>query len=427
MKIDPEMLEWATPRQARYIELINKHGSIRAAARSEGVDESTVREAIHRLNKKARKKSLPHIGTPGFVPREHSVQLDESGNMQKEWLKEKPAPEFAVGGEDAGEARDGGGAYVKKGVSTLFDAEGNQVAQWVKTSLDKDKYAVMIRAAAAALSEDIPRIDPVPAPRGTDDDLCNQYTLTDSHVGMLAWKRETGADWDLGIAEDVLFNCFREMMLAAPMARVGIVCQLGDWLHFDSLTSVTPTSGHVLDADSRFPKVVKIAVRILRRVVDLALTRHDRVHVIDAEGNHDPASSVWLRVLFEALYENEPRVTVETSPLPYYVYQHGETMLGFHHGHMSKKERLPLLFAAKFPTIWGSTTKRYIHTGHYHHVDEKEHPGVKVIQHPTLAAPDAYAARGGWLSEREATALTYHKKFGLVARNTVTPEMVGAA
>ncbi|CAB3741156.1 hypothetical protein LMG22037_06465 [Paraburkholderia phenoliruptrix] len=52
---------------------------------------------------------------------------------------------------------------------------------------------------------------------------------------------------------------------------------------------------------------------------------------------------------------------------------------------------------------------------------------MTVIQHPTLAARDAYAARGGWLSERSATAITYHSQFGQVARNTVVPEMFEAA
>ncbi len=163
---------------------------------------------------------------------------------------------------------------------------------------------------------------------------------------------------------------------------------------------------------------------MLRRLVEAALLKHERVHVVLAEGNHDMASSVWLREMFTALYEDEPRVTIDSSVLPFYVYQHGETMLAFHHGHLVKLASLPLLFAAKFPEIWGTTKKRYCHTGHKHHVDEKEHPGITVIQHPTLAAPDAYAARGGWLSERQASSITYHDKFGQVARNTVTPEMV---
>lgn len=50
---------------------------------------------------------------------------------------------------------------------------------------------------------------------------------------------------------------------------------------------------------------------------------------------------------------------------------------------------------------------------------------MTVIQHSTLTARDAYAARGGWFSERQATSITYHKQWGQVERHTVTPEMLG--
>lgn len=73
---------------------------------------------------------------------------------------------------------------------------------------------------------------------------------------------------------------------------------------------------------------------------------------------------------------------------------------------------------------WGATTKRYVHTGHRHHVEEKEYCGITVVQHPTLAARDAYAARGGWIAERQVTAITYHKLYGRVHTDTVVPEML---
>ena len=123
------------------------------------------------------------------------------------------------------------------------------------------------------------------------------------------------------------------------------------------------------------------------------------------------------------MYENEPRIDVVDTPLPYYVYQHGETMLAWHHGHLKKNDQLPILFASQFHDMWGKTKKRYCHTGHRHHFDEKEHSGMYVVQHSTIAARDAYAARGGWMSERNMKAVTYHKKFGEVGRITVTPEM----
>ena len=155
----------------------------------------------------------------------------------------------------------------------------------------------------------------------------------------------------------------------------------------------------------------------------MALSKHDDVVVLMAEGNHDMVGSVWLRSLFDALYEKEPRVTVEKSPLPYYEYKHGKTALFFHHGHLRKVPQLPGVFAAQFSETWGSTKYRYAHTGHFHHKVEKEDMGCTITQHRTLAAKDSYAARGGYFAERKAECVTYHKDYGIVSTVNVTPEM----
>jgi hypothetical protein len=311
-----------------------------------------------------------------------------------------------------------------KGVSTYYDEEGKVRGQWVKSSADEEAREEARRIAFEALSQELPRLAAIPAPAVAMDSLCTVYTLTDSHVGAYCWAPESGEDWDLDIAERTLAGCFEKMIAASPDSRVAVVAQLGDFLHQDGIRAVTPTSEHLLDADGRFEKVIKIAIRILRRVVDMSLAKHEKVIVLMAEGNHDITSSIWLRTMFSALYENEPRVEVIGSPLPNYVYQHGQTMLAWHHGHLSKNDKLPMLFAAQFPKIWGSTTKRYAHTGHRHHVEEKEHTGMHVMQHTTLTARDAYAARGGWLSDRAVTAVTYHDKFGKHSTATICPEML---
>lgn len=418
----------ATARQIEFIGAIEKHGSLRKAEESLGVSQGLIARSMRRLRATAlratRLESIKPRGTDGFEPRGLTTAYDEHGAETGSWVREGPVSVAEPGGEDAGPARDGHDGYVVKGVSTYFGPGGEQRGQWVKTKLDDVRRAAAIEAAADALAADMPRLAPVARPLVTLAELCNLYTLTDSHVGMLAWHKEGGTDWDLSIAERTLIGCFEQMILSAPAARVAVINQLGDFLHYDSLTAVTPGHGHVLDADGRYPKMVEAAIRILRRIVDIALMQHDEVHLVLAEGNHDLASSVWLRKLFKALYENEPRITVNDSELPYYVYQHGTVMLGFHHGHLSRNDALPLLFAAQHPKLWGDTTKRYVHTGHRHHKDEKEHAGVTVVQHPTLAGRDAYAARGGWISERDATAMTYHARFGLVGRTTVTPEML---
>jgi hypothetical protein len=312
------------------------------------------------------------------------------------------------------------------GRSTLTDAEGNVVLEWTKTAEDKARADEAMRATAAAMADKLPRAAPVRTPVRTSADLCNLYTFTDYHLGMLAWGEEAGDDWDLKIAEKTLLGGFRAMIDQSPSAHTAVINIQGDFLHTDGLLPITPAHHHVLDADGRFSKIVAVAIRSIRALVAMALAKHTAVHLIIAEGNHDEASSVWLRLMFTALYDQEPRVEVNASELPFYAFQWGKTMLGFHHGHKVKNEALPLLFAAQFPEMWGQTKRRAIHCGHRHHTDEKEYNGVTVVQHPTLAARDAYAARGGWIADRAAQSITYHREYGQVGRVFVCPEMLAA-
>lgn len=389
-RVDEKLYEYCTVRQLEILEAVNKHQSLRGAAKALGCHPSLVNQALAMVEKKA--------AIFGYSPTHD--------------LTKKIAPGFMA-----------------KGHSTLYDLTKDgapATKQWVKTERDAEQREQIIRESIAALMQDVPRAVPTQYPEATVASLCNVITLTDVHVGAYAWGKETGADWDLSIAERDVTGAVQHLLEACPKAGTCVIAQLGDFLHQDGLAAVTPTSGHNLDSDSRFSKVVQVAIRILRHTVDAALERHAKVIVLVAEGNHDVAGSVWLRHLFGLLYEREPRVSVIDSELPYYCHQHGATMLGWAHGHLKKFDQLPLLFAAQFPTVWGTTSKRYIHTGHLHHKHEKEHSGVTVIQHPTIAARDAYAARGGWVADREMSAITYSDRWGQVARATVCPEMLAA-
>lgn len=314
--------------------------------------------------------------------------------------------------------------YLMGKVTVQRAADGSVERTWERQSPDLQNQREAMEAALEAIKADIPRMAPIPAPMTSLAALVTVYVITDFHLGALAWHREGGADWDVQIAERTGLAAMEALSAAAPQSEEGLVVVQGDFTHTDGMKAMTPTHGHLLDADSRFGKIADIAIRMIRRKVDIALMKHQRVRLIVCEGNHDEITSLWLRKLFACLYEKEPRVTVEDSELPYYAYRFGSVMLAFHHGHLKKNDHLPLLFAAQFSKMWGETTKRYCHTGHRHHVEEKEHSGMTVLQHPTLAARDAYAARGGWIAERAAQAITYHKDFGQVGRVLVTPEMV---
>lgn len=377
----------ATDRQEQYLDaMIASGGKLRPAARSLGMKHQPLLRAMRKLKERATMAGEgDYFQSPQAIPNPLTL----------------------------------------KGTTTLYK-DGVQQLQWVKTTADADQREALVRAACEAMAEDVPRLAPLPAPEAVQSALVNVYTMTDCHIGMMAWREEGGADWDLKIAERTLTGCFEDMVRRSPDAETAIIAQLGDLLHYDSLQAVTPTSGHLLDADGRFGKMVQVAIRVLRRLIDVALLKHRKVVLLPAEGNHDIASSVWMRCMFAALYENEPRVEVIQSETPYYAYQHGEVMLGWHHGHLKKPDQLPLLMAAQFAKMWGATVKRYAHLGDKHHLHEKEHSGMIVTQHPTLAARDAYASRHGWHALRSARSITYHAKVGEVSRIVTSPDMLEA-
>jgi hypothetical protein len=311
-----------------------------------------------------------------------------------------------------------------KGTSTLYGDDGKQKLQWVKTSIDHERQEQMMLEAVKAMASEIVPTAPLPMPAHTKSKLLNCYVITDYHLGAKSWGEETGADWDVQIAEQLLVDWFGAAIAQAPDAQTGVFAQLGDFLHYDGMQAVTPTSGHLLDADTRFQKIIRIAIGAIRRITAMLLLKHERVILLMAEGNHDLASSMWLRELFAALYDDEPRIEVITRPDPYYCVEHGQTSIFFHHGHKKKLEQLETVFVAKFREIYGRTKYSYAHTGHLHHNVMLERNTMQLEQHRTLASPDSHASRGGWISGRDAKVITYHADRGDVGRIIVSVDML---
>lgn len=383
------------------------HGKKHLAAEALGVNYKTFE---HRL-KVAAKRGM--LGTrpvmPGFAIKSVASKEGEA------WVRQT---------REHGEQFEVPAGHVTKGVSALVDADGRIIQAWHKTSQDAEAQTAAFAAMVAALKEDLPRVTMMLPPASVEDDLLNQFVVTDSHFGMLAHREETGADYDLKLAEQLLLDWFTAAVAGAPQAHTAVLAQLGDLLHHDSLESVTPARKHVLDADSRLHKVVRVVIRTLRRIIDMLLQKHRHVHVIMASGNHDPASSVWVRELLAAIYEDEPRVTIDTSPSLYYAYEWGRTALFFHHGHKRGVNNVDATLAGMFKEIFGRSAYAFAHVGHLHSDEGRKSALMYIERHETLAAPDAYAAGGGWLSGRSAKVITYSKEFGEVGRATLRPEMV---
>jgi hypothetical protein len=386
------------------IETWMRHGkSTTKAARELNVSEDTVRRSI-RLASSRGLMPGQHPAQPGFEIRTQSVQVDKDDQIKSQSFKYAKAP------GDAFEIPEG---QAEKGRSVLLDADGRTVQQWIKTNAHQktpEQYAKDFEAAFANFTPLAPSIAP---PVHSDDDRLTVYILADWHLGLFAYGAETGGpDWDLAIARRVLTETMLEVIETSPPSSRAIVLGLGDLLHADNARNQTDRSGNSLDVDTRYTKTCDTLSDLVAEMTEAVAAKHDQIDVIAKHGNHDEHSTVGLRQGLRMYWRNEDRVTVDTSPNPYYYHRFGVNLIGGVHGDKTKPKELPLILANSRPEDWAVSTTRHFHAGHIHHDTLVEMGGVHVYTHRAPVAQDAYHAAKGYLSGRSMRSFTYHVEKG---------------
>lgn len=177
---------------------------------------------------------------------------------------------------------------VLKGTSTLFDVDGSIVQQWVKTDVDKSVVLESLQAAIKSIASNAKPLAPIPVPQPADfSQYATMYLSADVHFGSLMWDKESGEDWNVEKADELLRNAYDYLFVTSPNSKIGIVADLGDLLEVDNFDSKTPKSGNILPTDSRFPKILKAAYHALIYAIQRALEKHEVVYFINISGNHD--------------------------------------------------------------------------------------------------------------------------------------------
>jgi hypothetical protein len=384
--MDPKLLEFCTPRQREMLEPLTRGLSQREAAKESGALQGNICRALKAVKVKAAMR--------GYSP-EHDLTV-------------AAAPGFLV-----------------KGTSTLYK-DGVPKIQWVKTKLDHEANTQRLIETIETIGESFRgRSIKVPSPKRTSADLLAVIPMGDPHLGMYAWRDETGNDFDCDIAEAQLVAAVRQTVDSLPPCKTCILLNLGDFFHSDTLENQTRRSGNALDVDTRWARVMAIGIRVMRECVDYALTRHTNIIVRNNIGNHDEQSSVMLGLALKMYYENNKRVTVDISPNPFWFHEFGRVLIGSTHGDRTKPEALPGIMAYDVPEMWGRTQHRYWYIGHVHHKKVHEVQGTLVESFRTLAGKDAWHHAHGYRAGRDLSAILLHREDGEIARYRVDVSRIG--
>ena len=385
--IDTELLQYATPTQAKYVRAINEHGSGSKAAKALGLAKNAVNEAIQRLRATAALR--------GYSPEHDLVHPTAPGQRLK-------------------------------GTSTLYK-DGKPVVQWVKTTADHDQAEQIMREFALGLATEFKGLAKITKPpKEVETDLLCIYPMGDPHFGMHAWWEDAGEDFDLKIAEELTTGAMDRLISAAPDAGTALLLNLGDMFHADNQRNVT-NSGHQLDVDGRWAKVQQVGLRSTIHCIRRLLEKHDRVIFRINRGNHDGHSSYALALMISCYFHNEPRVTVDLSPSVSWYYQFGKNLIASTHGDTIKGPAMGAVMAADVPEMWGATKYRTWLVGHVHHQDVKEYPGCVVEYFRTLAARDAWHAGQGYRAGRDMRCIVLHAEYGETERHRCDVAMLKRA
>lgn len=377
--------QFATGKQAEYLEALKRLGSNRKVAQEFGVVSTSVDRAINGLKKKA--------ALHGWSPQHDMIHIVPDG--------------FNV-----------------KGVSTYYNKDGKPSGQWVKSTVNDAKRLEMMQEAIEVLIQDIkPTKHVIEAPMASQDELLSVYPMGDPHFGMYAWWEETGNDFDLKIAEDLTCSAIDRLVSAAPPSKNALLLNLGDMFHADNQKNLT-NSGHQLDVDGRWTKVQQVGLRAMVHCIFRLLEKHEKVKVRINKGNHDGHSSYALALMLDCYFRDEKRVSVDLSPSIAWFYKFGKVLIGSTHGDTIKEKDLVPVMAADMPKEWGETVHRYWYVGHIHHQLVKEYAGGVVEYFRTLAAKDAWHAGQGYRAGRDMRLIVHHKEHGEIERHRVDVGML---
>lgn len=387
--LSEDLKQWATPVQARYIDaILATGGSMRKAAKVLGVHHSSVQKAI--------KNVLTTAASRGYSP-EHGM------------TRTVPDP------------------FLVKGHSMLDrvdpeTGERTKILEWTKTRIDDAVWFENVKSGIAAfLADQEPIAAPARAPKSRDQDVIPFIQIGDAHLGMLAHEAETGENFDLKIAErELLAGIFQLIDESEPTERI-FINDLGDFTHYENMKGETEASGHALDFDGRFPKMIDVYSEIMRAIIDKALTKAQHVDVAINQGNHSRTNDIWMATLLRAVYGHTGRVNVLNNRTPFITYRMGNTFVLTHHSDKCRPNKLAHVMATDFSEDWGGSRFRYIDIGHIHHnMVCKEHPGVSIESWNQLAAKDKYAHDYGYRARQSISVVERSRTYGEKRRRVLS-------
>lgn len=326
-------------------EIIDKYGSVRAAARAMGMAESTLRCRLDR-SEMSGKNVGENVGEEVCEALSNQNRLSEAKQPKKDALTAicdamGILPEEVAGGWLKNEE-----ASIRVKRTQSFTAP--ELSPQFVELLDSARRTVLRPSECQSA------------------DSMLVVSLHDAHFGRLSFFREAGENYDPSITAAIYRQAVSDALTFFNPSRIRkIVFPIGsDAFQVDNLRSETTSGTRVDSVDTRIHKVFDLAVASVIAAIEDCLTIAD-VDVCWIPGNHDELISAMLAKVVKQYFRHDTRVNVDDSEISRKVIHWGTNLLMISH-RFTKPQTAPLTLATEYPELWGSTKCREIHHGHWH-------------------------------------------------------------
>jgi ribosomal protein L31 len=308
--------------------------------------------------------------------------------------------------------------------STVHIVDGEVKQEWQRI-----KPIVSDADLAQYLSQRIPvsKLE-LPDKKQCNENLMLEWLVYDSHIGMLAHEAETGNNYDCKIAKHLQIAAGKILFQSFGPIKEAVIVLGGDNQQADNRSGKTEKSGHIVDTDSRYYKMIWAAYETAVSCIEIAAHFAERVRVIVLSGNHDYHSALHLAVQLHAHFRNHDRIIIDTSPERHRFYSWGRQVFMSTHGDVNAKRIGPYALQQAIRRGYASDKdmRLYVRMGHLHKREKRvpelltEDDGVVIERFPTLAAMEAYSIEGAYTSVRATAARLWHKDHGIFGGREIT-------
>ena len=206
------------------------------------------------------------------------------------------------------------------------------------------------------------------------------------HLGKMAWRGDTGQDYDKEIATKRFYNILEEITHIQEQENcdTAFITIGNDFFNSDTVNATT-TKGTPQQNDLRWKKMFLLGLKLYTEFLETLRSRFNKIDVRLCSGNHDKMSSFYLYLALQQYFRSDDKINFSDNYKDYQCYQFGKCAIFFGHGDSNLK-RITKSIPAEFYKEWGSSVFRELHLGHLHKevtVDDESGMITRRIGSPT--------------------------------------------